>query len=260
MPFTRLLLGAMTLMASTANAALVDTALPFDIDGTEYASVLIHDDGQPAKRSILLVPNWMGINEANLKQARLIAGMGYTVYVVDMYGKSVRPKNAEEAGKAAGGVKGDLPAMHARIGKALQTLTAQDKVAVDPKRIGAIGFCFGGTVSLELARTGAPIAGAVSFHGNLATTQPAAADALKAKVLVLHGADDPWVPAAEVDGFEAEMRAAKADWQVVKFGNAVHSFTDVDANMPGQAHYNADVARRAYAMMNDFFAETLGAP
>jgi len=157
-------------------------------------------------------------------------------------------------------VKGDLPAMHARIGTALQTLVTQDKATVDPKRIGAIGFCFGGTVSMELARTGAPVAGAVSFHGNLATSQPAAADTLKAKVLVLHGADDPWVSAAEVDGFEQEMRAAKADWQVVKFGNAVHSFTDVDANMPGQAQYNADVARRAYAMMNDFFAETLGAP
>jgi dienelactone hydrolase len=260
MRLTQFLLGTMAFASSMAHAALVDTALPFTIDGNEYASVLIHDEAKPATRSILLVPNWMGINEANLKQARMIAGMGYNVYVVDMYGKSVRPQNAEEAGQAAGSVKGDLPAMHARIGKALTTLIAQDKLAVDPKRIGAIGFCFGGTVSMELARTGAPIAGAVSFHGNLGTAQPAAANALKAKVLVLHGADDPWVPAAEVDGFEAEMRAAKADWQVVKFGNAVHSFTDVDANMPGQAQYNADVARRAYAMMNDFFAETLGAP
>lgn len=260
MPFTRLLLGALALVATSANAALVDTPLPFTIDGTEYASVLIHDDAKPAARSILLVPNWMGINEANLKQARLIAGMGYTVYVVDMYGKTVRPQNAEEAGKAAGGVKGNPQALRARINSALGTLTTQDKVAVDPKRIGAIGFCFGGTVALELARSGAAIAGAVSFHGNLGASQPASADALKAKLLVLHGADDPWVPATEVDGFEAEMRAAKADWQVVSFGNAVHSFTDVDANMPGQAQYNADVARRAYAMMNDFFDETLGAP
>jgi dienelactone hydrolase len=260
MHFTRLLLGAITFATSAAHAALVDTALPFTIDGTEYASVLIHDDAKPAARAILLVPNWMGINEANLKQARLIAGMGYSVYVVDMYGASVRPKNADEAGKAAGGVKGDLPAMHARIGMALEMLTGQDKVTIDPKRIGAIGFCFGGTVALELARSGAPIAGAVSFHGNLGTTQPATADTLKSKVLVLHGADDPWVPAAEVDAFQAEMRAARADWQLVSFGNAVHSFTDVDANMPGQAQYNASVARRAYAMMNDFFAETLGAP
>ncbi len=260
MRLTQFICGALMLAATTANAAVVDTPLPFSIDGTEYASVLIHDDDQPATRSMLLVPNWMGINEANLQQARLIAGMGYTVYVVDMYGSSVRPQNAEEAGKAAGAVKGDLAAMHARIRTALSTLTTQDKLTVDPKRIGAIGFCFGGTVALELARSGAPIAGAVSFHGNLATTQPATAEALKAKVLVLHGADDPWVPAAEVEGFEAEMRAAKADWQVVKFGNAVHSFTDVDANMPGQAQYNADAARRAYAMMNDFFAETLGSP
>lgn len=104
------------------------------------------------------------------------------------------------------------------------------------------------------------MAGVVSFHGGLATTAPASGDTLKAKVLVLHGADDPYVPAKEVDALQAEMRAAKADWQLVSFGNAVHSFTDVDANMAGQAQYNADVARRAYAMMNDFFGETLGAP
>lgn len=258
-PF-RSLAAALLLSSAAAQAALVEQPLPFTIDGVEYASVLIHDDAKPASRAILLTPNWMGINEANLKQARLVAGMGYTVYVVDMYGASVRPQNADEAGQAAGAVKGDPAAMRARINTALATLTGQKQVPVDPQKIGAIGFCFGGTVSLELARSGANVAGVVSFHGNLGTTQPASADNLKAKVLVLHGADDPYVPAKEVDALQAEMRAAKADWQLVSFGNAVHSFTDVDANLAGQAQYNADVARRAYGMMNDFFGETLGAP
>jgi dienelactone hydrolase len=260
MRITRLLLGAIAIGSSIAHAALVDKPLTFNVGDGEFPGVLIHDDAQPAKRSILLVPNWMGINEGNLDQARLIAGRGYTVYVVDMYGKGIRPASGEEAGKAAGAVKSDLPAMHARIQAALKTLVEQDAVSVDPKRIGAIGFCFGGTVALELARAGAAIPAVVSFHGGLATTAPAKADTLKAKVLVLHGADDPYVPAKEVDAFQAEMRAARADWQLVSFGNAVHSFTDVDANMPGQAQYNADVARRAYAMMDDFFAETLGEP
>ena len=260
MSLLRTVLATILLSSPAAHAALVETPLPFTVGDTAFASVLIHDDAKPAARAILLTPNWMGINEANLKQARLVAEMGYTVYVVDMYGKDVRPANTDEAGKAAGAVKGDTPAMRARINQALTTLLAQTQVPVDPKRVGAIGFCFGGTVALELARSGASVAGVVSFHGGLATTAPASGDTLKAKVLVLHGADDPYVPAKEVDALQAEMRAAKADWQLVSFGNAVHSFTDVDANMAGQAQYNADVARRAYAMMNDFFGETLGAP
>lgn len=260
MSLLRTVLATILLSSPAAHAALVETPLPFKVGDTDFASVLIHDDAKPAARAILLTPNWMGINEANLKQARLVAEMGYTVYVVDMYGKDVRPTNAEQAGKAAGAVKGDIPALRARINEALATLLAQKSVPVDARRVGAIGFCFGGTVSLELARSGAPVAGVVSFHGNLGTPQPASGDSLKAKVLVLHGADDPYVPAKEVDALQAEMRAAKADWQLVSFGNAVHSFTDVDANMAGQAQYNADVARRAYAMMDDFFGETLGAP
>jgi len=259
MNLPRLAVLAASLCTSIAHAALVDKPLSFSIDTTEFAGVLIHDDAAPAARSILLVPNWMGINSGNMEQARLIANRGYTVYVVDMYGKSVRPSNSQEAGQAAGAVKGDLLSMHARIKTALQTLIEQKEVKVDPARIGAIGFCFGGTVALELARSGATIPAVVSFHGGLATTMPASADQLKAKVLVLHGADDPYVPAPEVVDFQTEMRAAKADWQLVSFGNAVHSFTDPDAKMAGQAQYNADVARRAYAMMDDFFAETLGA-
>lgn len=249
------LLPSMILASSVGHAALVETPLPFKVGEAEFASVLIHDEGKPATRAILLTPNWMGINAANLRQAR-----GYTVYVVDMYGKDIRPTNSTEAGKAADAVKDDTPALRARINQALATLLAQKQVAVDPKRIGAIGFCFGGTVSLELARSGAAIASVVSFHGGLSTEQPASADSLKAKVLVLHGADDPYVPATQVDALVKEMRAAKADWQLVSFGNAVHSFTDVDAKLTGEAEYNADVARRAYAMMDGFFGETLGAP
>ncbi len=254
------LIAAACLVSTSASAALIDTPLSFSIDGTEFAGMLVHDDAQPSRRSILMVPNWMGINEGNLAQARLVAERGYTVYVVDMYGKDIRPANGAEAGKAAGAVKGDLDLMHQRISTALNTLVEQKTVPVDRARIGAIGFCFGGTVVLELARIGTPLAGAVSFHGGLATVAPARPDTVQSKLLVLHGADDPYVPADEVNAFEAEMRAARADWQLVKFSNSVHSFTDPDANAPGQAQYNPDSARRAYLMMDNFFEETMGAP
>jgi dienelactone hydrolase len=217
---------AALIAATPARAAIVETPLSFALDGSEYAGVLIHDDAQPAERAMLLVPNWVGINAANREQTRQIAGRGYTVYVVDMYGKDVRPANSEEAGKASAPVQSDMAAMRRRNHTALETLLTQNQVPVQRERSGAIGFCFGGTVVLELARSGAQLPAVVSFHGGLGTAGAASADTLKSKVVVLHGADDPLVPPSEVAAFEAGMRAAEADWQLVHFGNAVHSFTD----------------------------------
>jgi dienelactone hydrolase len=252
----RLLTVASLVLSSAAFAATDEKPLSFAIDQTTFAGTLIYDKDQPAPRAMLLVPNWMGINEANLNQAREIARRGYTVYVVDMYGETVRPDSMQAAGQASGAVKGDTEAMRQRINAALQTLLNQPHAPVKLESTGAIGFCFGGTVVLELARSGAKLPAVVSFHGGLGTGAKASAP-LSAKVLVLHGADDPYVPKPEVDAFEVEMREAKADWQLVSFGGAVHSFTDVGANMKGQAEYNEVVARRAYGMMDNFFAETL---
>jgi dienelactone hydrolase len=176
-----------------------------------------------------------------------------------VYGAAVRPKNFDEAGKVAGALKGDRALLRKRVGKALEVLLAQVKGApLDEKKVGAIGFCFGGTTALELARSGANIAGVVSFHGGLSSPKPEDAKAIKARVLALHGADDPSVPPEEVKAFEDELRAAKVDWQLVAFGGTVHSFTDPDANMPGRAQYNPPVARRAFKLMNDFFDELFG--
>lgn len=236
-------------------AFAVTKKVPYELDKTKFEGVLIYEEGAKPKPALVLVPNWLGINDANIKQAELIASRGYVVFVADMYGTTGRPKNQEEAGKAAGAVKGDRKLMRARVKKALDVLLAQKGVPLDDKKLGAIGFCFGGTGALELARAGAKVAGVVSFHGGLGSPTPEDAKNITAKVLALHGADDPFVPAEEVTSFEAEMRAAKIDWQLVSYGNAVHSFTDVDANMDGKAKYNPQVTTRAYAAMDTFFAE-----
>lgn len=248
------------LLAVTAVAKPVQKPVKYELGGTKFEGVLIYDDAVKTPRpGLVLVPNWMGINTANLKQATEIAGKDYIIFVADMYGESVRPKAQAEAGKAAGAVKGDRHLMRARVNKALELLRSEGKAAgLDEKKLGAIGFCFGGTSVLELARSGADVAGVVSFHGGLDAPTPAEGKGITAKVLALHGADDPNESPAEVAGFQEEMRKAKADWQLVIYGNAVHSFTDVDANTPGQAQYNPKVAKRAYKAMNDFFAEAFG--
>ncbi len=248
------------LLALTAVAKPVQKPVKYELNGTKFEGVLIYEDAVKTPRpGLVLVPNWMGINPANLKQAVEVAGKDYILFVADMYGESVRPKTPEEAGKAAGAVKGDRALMRARVNKALELLRSEGKaVGLDAKKLGAIGFCFGGTSVLELARSGADVAGVVSFHGGLDAPMPADAKGITAKVLALHGADDPYESPAEVAGFQEEMRKAKTDWQLVVYGNAVHSFTDVDANMPGKAQYNPKVAKRAYKAMNDFFAEAFG--
>lgn len=247
----------LSLISLPSMAAITRKNVSYELDKTTFESVLVFDDAATPRPGVLLVPNWLGINEANLKQAELVASRGYVVFVADVYGASSRPKNQEEAGKMAGGLKGDRVKLRARMKKALERFLSQKLPQLDARRVGAIGFCFGGTAALELARTGAKVGGVVSFHGGLGSPTPEDAKNISARVLALHGADDPAVPPEEVASFQAEMRSAKVDYQLVSFGNAVHSFTDVDAKVPGRNEYNPVVAARAYAMMDAFFAEAL---
>lgn len=245
------------LMALSAAAKPVQKPVVYELDGKKFAGALVYDDSvKTARPGLVMVPNWLGVTETSVKHAMNAAGKQYIIFVTDIYGQDTRPKNMDEAGKAAGVVKGDRNLLRARVNKGLEVLRAEGKaVKLDDKKLGAIGFCLGGTSVLELARSGAPLAGVVSFHGGLDAPMPAAEGKLTAKVLALHGADDPFVPPAEVKGFEEEMRNAKADWELVSYGGAVHSFSEPEANMTGKAEYNAKVAKRAFIAMNDFFAE-----
>lgn len=249
-----LILGA----AGIAQADMVTETVAYEIDGEAYEGVLVYDGSIQDKRpGLLMVPNWMGVTENSLKKAYRAGGSDYVVFVADMYGKAVRPSNADEARAAATYVRSDRALMRERINAALGIFKQSDLAVLDSSKMGAIGFCFGGGVVLELARSGTEIGGVVSFHGNLDTPEPADAKAIKSPVLVLNGADDPAVPAEQIRAFEQEMRDAEVDWQFVNYGGAVHSFTDPTAATPGRNEYHPQVAARAFAAMQLFFAQNL---
>ncbi len=204
---------------------------------------------------VLVFHQWKGLTEYEKRRAEMLAKLGYIAFAVDIYGKGIRPKDNQEAGAQAGKYKRDRSLLRARAQAGLAVLQGQ-KLA-DPKRIAAIGYCFGGTTVIELARSGADIAGVVSFHGGLDSPNPEDGKNIKCKVLALHGADDPFVPAKDLAAFEDEMRQAKVDWQLVKYGGAVHSFTEKDAsrnNLAGAA-YNEKADRRSWEAMQIFFKE-----
>lgn len=243
-----------------ARAEFKTQTLRYHVDKVEIESVLVYDDSTSAKRpALVMVPNWMGVNAAQIEKAKAIAGKDYVILVADVYGTGTRPKNSDEAGKAAMAMYADLGALRARVNAALDQLASAKDAPIDGGRLGAIGFCFGGATALELARSGADIAGVVSFHGNLATEQPAKAGEVKARVLALNGADDSYVPAEQIEGFTKEMQGAGIDWQFVNLGGAVHCFAEPDQNNGPGCVYNERAAKRAYRMMNDFFAEAFAA-
>jgi dienelactone hydrolase len=205
--------------------------------------------------AILVVHDWMGLGAHYRAIADRLAKMGFAAFAVDMYGEGVRPSNAQQAAGFAKTYKSDRELMRRRILAALEHVKSFD--FVDRSRIGAIGYCFGGTVVLELARSGADVRGVVSFHGGLETPVPVSTKTIRGGVLVLHGADDPLVPPEEVAGFQREMRAAGVDWQMVYYANAVHSFTNPAAgndNSKGVA-YNERADKRSWVAMESFFRE-----
>jgi dienelactone hydrolase len=251
------------LCAFACMAAPRTEPISWNVGDTQFDGYLVWDDAVATPRpGLLMVPNWYGINERALEKASTLAGQDYVILLVDMYGRGVRPANPEQAGQAARAVYADRPQMRARIQAALSQLRGVGtRAPVDPERVGAIGFCFGGATVLELARSGAELDGVVSFHGNLSTPLPAQAGAVRARVLAMNGADDSFVPAEQIAGFEAEMRAAGVDWQFVNFGGAVHCFAepDEDGSAIAGCRYHEPSYRRSLRMMHEFFDEAFAA-
>lgn len=231
-------------------------AIRYELDGQAFEGQLVYDPSvQDPRPGLLMAPNWFGITETAVETARQVAEERRVVLVADLYGAEVRPKDAEAAAAAMQPLKEDRALLRRRMQAALQVLLEQHAVAIDPQRLAAFGFCFGGTCALELGRAGAELKAFISFHGALDTPDPADARHIKGAVLVLDGASDPLVPRTQLPAFAEEMSAAGVDWQLLSYGGAVHSFTDPEANRPGVAQYNPKVARRAFAAMDALLDE-----
>ncbi|MCU0788266.1 MAG: dienelactone hydrolase family protein [Verrucomicrobia bacterium] len=252
-----ILAGIVGLLANlTVQAEIRTETVEYHQGDAVLEGYLAWDDSIEGKRpAVVIVHQWKGLTDYEKKRARMLAELGYVAFAADIYGKGVRAADAQEAGKLAGRYKQDLPLLRARVQAAVDFI--EKNPLVQTGQVAAIGYCFGGTTVLELARSGADVKGVVSFHGGLGTALPAGKGEVKCKVLVLHGADDPYAPAAEVSALEEELRKAGADWQLILYGGAVHSFTDWNAGSDNSrgAAYNERADKRSWAAMQQFLDE-----
>jgi dienelactone hydrolase len=226
-----------------------------DGDVTLRGYVAYDDQSSQKRPGILVMPEAFGLGANAKHRADRLAALGYVVLAGDPYGNGFEPKDLPEAMQHAGPLREDPAKFRQRARVALDKLASLPQV--DSSRLAMIGYCMGGTFSLELARDGAPLKGVVSFHGGLDTKLPAEKGKTKAKILVCHGSDDPFVPLAAVNTFVEEMTKAGTDWQLISYGNTVHSFTNPDADRLGVAGlgYNKQTDERSWKAMRAFFDE-----
>ena len=257
--FTRTLLlavAACSLGSLTSPAAVQEHAVEYKAGETACEGYVAFDDAAAGDRpGVLVVHDWMGLSDHTKGVCRKLAELGYVAFAADIYGKGVRPADMKAAGAEAGKYKNDRALLRERAAAALAQLKASPHVAAG--KLAAIGYCFGGTTAIELARAGADLTAVVSFHGGLDSPNPADGKNIKAHMLILHGADDPMVKPADLEAFQKEMRDNHIDWEMVYYGDAVHAFTVERAGndkSKGIA-YNEKAAKRSWQAMQDFFAE-----
>ena len=234
--------------------------LDYRCDDVNLRGYLAWNDNAAGPRpGVLVFHEGMGLGEFAMERARRLADLGYVALAADMFGDRRQASNLQQVATLVGGLRAEPEKLRARGRAALATLA--DQPDVDTSRLAAIGFCFGGSVVLELAREGADLKAVVSFHGVLATKMPAQPGRVKASVLVLTGVEDPLAPPDQVTAFENEMREGQVrDWQVISYGNTLHGFTNpaADGSMMRTAMYDADADRRSWQAMKALFDEVLG--
>lgn len=242
---------------ASANTSIRGEAVDYSSQGVVMKGYLAYDENIKGKRpGVLVVHEWWGHNEYVRKRARMLAELGYTALAVDMYGDGKQAMHPDEAGKFSSELMKDFDIAKARFLAALDFLKEQP--TVDPNRIAATGYCFGGGIVLNMARQGVDIQGVASFHGSLTAIKPAQPGAVKAKILVLHGADDKFITPEQIAAFRQEMKITGADYQFISYPGVIHSFTNPDAdayakkfNLP--LAYNADADRKSWEELKKFF-------
>ena len=234
--------------------------LTYQADGLTMRSQLFFEPSDTPRPAVLVFPEAFGLSEHVIDRARRLAGMGYVALACDLHGEGQLVDDLQEAIGLLQPLYADPSKTRARAAGGLQALI--ERAEVDPARVAAIGFCFGGTMGLELARSGADIKAVVGFHSGLGTNAPKSdAKAIRGRILVCIGADDPMIPAEQRAGFETEMREAGIDWQMHLYGGTVHSFTNKGAakrNMPDAIRYSPEADARSWAAMQTMFGETIG--
>jgi Dienelactone hydrolase and related enzymes len=234
--------------------------LTYESDGLHMISHLYYDEGEAGPRpGVLVFPEAFGLGEHAKSRAERLAGLGYVTLACDLHGEGRVLSDLNEAMALIAPLRADPSRTRARASAALDAL--RGRAEVDASRIAAIGYCFGGTMALELARGGAEVVGVVGFHSGLATARPEDAKNIRGKILVCIGADDPSIPLEQRTAFEKEMREGGVDWQMNLYGGVVHSFTNSQADRlgrPEMARYNAKADARSWAEMRAFFDEIFG--
>ena len=252
-------LAALAAFTGSAFAEIKTEVVAYQDGETVLEGFVAYDDAKTGPRpGVLVIHDWTGLQDYTKRRATMLAELGYIAFAADIYGKGVRPVEPEHCAVQAGTYKNDLPLLRRRVTLGFDQLLKRKEV--DAQKTAAIGYCFGGTTVLELARSGAPVKGVVSFHGGLGTTLPAVDGAVKAKVLICHGADDPYVKPAEQAAFKDEVAKAKIDLQFISYPDAVHSFTKPEAGRDkskGNA-YNEAADKKSWEDMKAFFAGIFG--
>ena len=233
-------------------------------DGTTVMKgYIVYDASITAKRpGVVVVHEWWGITEHTRNEARNLARQGYTAFVADMFGEGQTADNPKSAGALSGSVRKNPAAMHSRFSAARQTLAGHP--TVNESRIAAIGFCFGGSVVLDMARQGVDLRGVAAFHAGLPPSGAAAAPGkVKAKVLVLNGAADPFIKPDTVEDFKKEMEAARVDYRYINYPGAVHAFTNPAATEAGKKFnlplaYQPEADQQSKDEMRKFLGSVLG--
>lgn len=256
-----LLFAGLIFASTSAFAAVQGKEVSYSANGTTLKGYLAFDDAVKGKRpGVLVVHEWWGHNEYARKRARMLAERGYTALAVDMYGDGKLALHPADAGKFAGIVNKDAALAKARFESALDLIKKEK--TVDGNSIAAIGYCFGGSVVLNMARIGEPLKAVMSFHGGLSTETPAVSGTIKARVASFTGEEDPMIPASQVSAFRQEMEKAGVIYKAVTYPNTKHSFTNPDADQYGQEFklplaYNPTADKASWEESMTFLADAL---